>query len=168
MLTLADDKTKLAILTVEPADITAVTTTELAAGLDAAQHVNKPDFRMSPTGSDTVPDQPLGQGGNAKTWGNSNAEASMTLLRDLTALGAGQPLVELIWEAAKTKGAILYLIKREGPVESVDWADGDDYEYMKVVTDEPQNPSNMGGFTKRTIPLGPQAWGTGVVVDDES
>jgi hypothetical protein len=163
MLTLADDKTRLTILTTAPVDPAAVTLAELAAGIEAGPHTNKPDFRMSPTGSDTVPDQPLEQGGNAKTWGNSNAEATMTILRDLTALGAGQAPVELLWEAMKAKGTTLWLFKREGPVESVAWAADDEYEHMKVITDEPQNPSDMNGYVKRTIPLGPQSWGTGTV-----
>lgn len=163
MLTLADDKTRLTVLTVAPADANNITLDELAAAIEAGPHVNKPDFRMSPTGSDTVPDQPLEQGGNAKTWGNSNAEATWTILRDLTALGAGQPLVELLWEATKDKGTTLWLVKREGPVESVAWAADDEYEWMKVITDEPQNPSERNGYVKRTQPLGPQEWGTGTV-----
>lgn len=164
MLTLADGRTKLAVLTVEPDNASAVDLAELAAAIDAGQHVNKPDFKMSPTSSDTVGDQPLAQAGNAKTFGNSNWEGSMTILRDLTADGATQALVELLWAAEKTKGSRVWLILREGPLEAVAWADGDEYDWAEVITDEPQAPQERAGYVKRIVPLGGQAWGTGTVV----
>ena len=164
MLTLADGRTKLAVLTIEPDNPDAVDLAELAASINAGPHVNKPDFKMSPTASDTVPDQPISQAGNAVTFGNSNFEASMTILRDLDADGTTQAEVELLWAAAKAKGSRVWLICREGPLEAVAWADGDEYDWAEVITDEPQKAQERTGYVKRIVPLGGQAWGTGTVV----
>ena len=164
MLTLADGRTKLTILTTEPDNPAAVDLAELAAGLPAGDWINKPDFKMSPTSSDTVPDQPISQAGNAVTFGNSNFEASATVLRDLATTGQPEIAGDLVWGALKTKGARVWLIRREGPLEAVAWADGDEYDWAEVITDELQPSTDRGGYVKRIVPLGGQAWGTGTVV----
>lgn len=165
-LTLADGRVKLTILTSAPADLAAITLTELAAGLNAGPWVNKPDFRMSPTDSDTVTDQPLSQAGNAKTFGNSNYDARMTTLRDLATTGLPEAAGDLVHKAVATKGTRVWLVRRTGPLETVDWADGDPYDVAEVITDEPQQPSDLGGYVKNVIPLGAQTWTTGVVTDE--
>ena len=124
-LTLADGRTRLAILTAAPADPDAITTAEFAAGIEAADFINKPDFKMSPTNPDTVPDQPISQKGNATTWGNSNFEAAMTVLRDLVAAtGLPEAAGDEVWEAVETAGTTIWLVKRTGPLEETPWAAG--------------------------------------------
>jgi hypothetical protein len=163
-LTLADGRTRLAILTAAPADPDAITTAEFAAGIEAADFVNKPDFKMSPTNPDTVPDQPISQKGNATTWGNSNFEAAMTVLRDLNpTTGLPEAAGDEVWEAVETAGTTIWLVKRTGPLEETPWAAGQPYLWAKVITGEPQEPQDMAGYVKNPIPLGPQDWGRGVV-----
>lgn len=155
-LTLADGRIKLTILTTAPADMAAVTLTELAAGIEAATRINKPDYRLSPTASDTVPDQPLASEGNAVTFGNSNYEGSITVLRFLDAAGKPVVLEDVLWEAMRTKGTRLWGVERIGPKESVDWARGDEYEIYEFITDNPQKPSDRAGYIKHVVPVGVQ------------
>lgn len=163
MLTLADGRTKLAVLTTEPTDPAAIPVASLTAAIDGGQNINKPDFRMSPTDSDTVPDQPIAQSGNATTYGNGNFEARMTVLRDLDEDGVSESGGDTLWAAVNTKGTRIWLVKRVGPVESQAWAAGDEYLWAEVITDDPQEPQDMAGYVKHIVPLGPQAWGRGVV-----
>jgi hypothetical protein len=163
-LTLADGRTRLVILTTAPADPNAITTAEFAAGIEAADFINKPDFKMSPTNPDTVPDQPISQKGNATTWGNSNFEAAMTVLRDLNpTTGLPEAAGDEVWEAVETAGTTIWPVKRTGPLEEVPWTAGQPYLWAKVVTGEPQDPQDMAGYVKNPIPLGPQEWGRGEV-----
>lgn len=166
-LTLADGRDKLAILTVAPVDPNAMTTTELAAGINGGLNVNRPDFRMSPTASDTVPDQPLGHRGNATTFGNGNFEASITVLRYLDSDGQSDSEDDDLWTAVKTPGTRIWLAKRVGPLESAAWAADDEYLWCEAITDWPQEPQDRAGYVKNIVPLGPQSWGYGKVVAGE-
>lgn len=163
MLTLADGRTKFVILTTEPTDPAAPTTTELDAGIEAAQWINKPDFRFSPTDSDTVPDQPLSQAGNATTFGNGNFEWRMTVLRDLGDDGASESGGDEVWAAVNTKGSRIWGYKRTGPLEATEWTAADEVLYCEGITDDPQEPQDMAGYVKHPLAVGPQAWGRGVV-----
>ncbi len=162
-LTLADGRQRVTILTTEPADPTAITLAELTAGFYASPLLNKPDYRLSATGSDTVPDQPLDATGNAKTYGASNFDGSMTILRFLTTAGVTDPTADLLWAAASTKGTRLWVVEREGPLAAQADAPADEYELYEVLTDEPQKPSDRAGYIKRVVPLGVQDFHRGVV-----
>lgn len=163
-LTLADGRLRVTVLTVEPANPAAITETELAAGFYASPMINKPDYRLSPTSSDTVPDQPLDKTGNAVTFGNSNYEGTMTILRFLDEHGEADTGDDLLWAAANTKGSRLWVVEREGPLATQPDAAGDEYEVYEVITDEPQKPSDRAGYIKRVVPLGVQNHVRGVVV----
>lgn len=162
-LTLADGRTKVAVLTSAPADLTAITEAELTAGIDASGKINKPDYRLSPRASDTVPDQPLDNIGNATTFGNTNYEGTCTVLRFLDTDGTPDATNDTLWAAMKTKGTTLWFVEREGPLATQAWAAADEYEVYEVVTDEPQKPQTMAGYIKRVIPLGVQDHQTGTV-----
>lgn len=163
MLTLADGRLKVAVLTTAPADLTAITVAEITAGVDASGLINKPDYRISARGSDTVPDQPLDSKGNATTFGNSNFDGLCTVLRQLLATGLPDATTDLLWPVMKTKGTTLWFVEREGPLATQAWAAADEYEVYEVLTDEPQKPQNVAGYIKRTVPLGVQDYQTGVV-----
>lgn len=162
-LTLADGRLRVTVLTVEPADPAAITLTELAAGFYASPMINKPDYRLSPTASDTVSDQPLDKSGNAVTFGNTNYEGSVTVLRFLDETGKPVTEEDVLWAAAKVKGSRLWFVEREGPKATVDDAAADEYELYEVVTDEPQKPTDRAGYIKRVVPLGVQNHVRGVV-----
>lgn len=163
MLTLADGRTKLAVLTQAPTNPEAIPAADLNSAIDGGQWINKPDFRMSPTDSDTVPDQPIAQAGNAVTFGNGNFEARITVLRDLDDDGVSESGGDELWAAVNTKGTRIWLVKRVGPKETEAWTEGDEYLWCEAITDEPQEPQDMAGYVKHIVPLGPQAWGRGVV-----
>lgn len=162
-LTLADGRTKLTILTTAPANKAAITAAELTAGISAEGKVNKPDYRLSATSSDVVPDQPLSHEGNAQTWGNSNYEGSLTVLRFLTSAGVTDTSEDVLWAAMKAKGTTLWAVERVGPKSTQAWAAADVYEVYEFVTDNPQRPQDRAGYVKHVIPLGIQDVKSGVV-----
>jgi len=155
---LADGRQKFTICTTPPANPLAPTVTELNAGLDASPVILASDFAWSATGSDSVQERVLIDDTNAASYGASNWQASITLMRlfdtttnqvDLTADAA--------YQAVKTKGTEFWGYLREnGKLATTAWASGDDAIGMRVVTDNPQRPQNDGGFIKRTIPLAVQ------------
>jgi hypothetical protein len=163
-LTLADGRKRVTVLTTKPANLTAITVAELAAGIYASPRINKPDYRLSPAASDTVADQPLEQEGNATTFGNSNYEGTVTVLRFLDNNGKPVLAEDILWDAMKTKGTRLWFVEREGPKATAADATGDLYEVFEVITDTPQKPSDMAGYIKRVVPLGVQDHRTGTVV----
>ena len=154
--TLADARTKLFILTTEPADLEAITVTEADAGIDASCKILKSDYRLSPTASDTVPDTELCSEGNAVTFGASNYEGSMTPFWYLTAAGVTDVADDEVYQALKAKGTELWLVEREGPPYDQAWAADDAYEVYEVITDNPQKPTDRAGYIKRVVPLGVQ------------
>lgn len=154
--TLADARTRLTILTVRPANLRSITLAELTAGIDASCRILKSDYRLSPTGSDTVPDTELCSEGNAVTFGASNYEGTVTAFWYLDEDGKSETLEDVVYQALKLKGTELWFVEREGPRYEEEWAAADPYEVYEVVTDNPQKPSDRGGFIKRTSPLGVQ------------
>lgn len=154
-LTLADARTKLAIITTAPAD-GLPDLTEVEAGIDASCKINKPDYRLSPTASDTVPDQPLCNEGNAVSFGASNYEGTLTVLRFLDEDGKPDSTDDAVYAALGTKGARVWLVERIGPKWDEAWAAGDIVNVYEVITDNPQAPSERAGYIKNVIPLGVQ------------
>lgn len=155
--TLADGRIKLTALTTKPANPSLPTATELNAGKQLATRILKSDFRLSATASDTVPDQDLAQEGNATTFGASNYEGSVTPFRYLDEDGAADPTNDVAYDLLSEKGTELWLYKRVGPKESVPWAADDAAEHFFVVTDNPQDPSDLTGYIKKVVPLGVQS-----------
>lgn len=154
---LADGKIKLTLLTEPPADPANPTATELNAGIDIQCNILKSDFRLSATASDTVADTELCADGNAVVFGASNYEGTMTVFRYFDETGAVDPAADTAFAAAREKGTPLHLAMREnGRKHDVDWTSAEEGEYWHVISDEPQMPSDRGGYIKRTIPLGPQ------------
>ena len=94
----------------------------------------------------------------------------MTVLRDLDETGASESGGDALWAAVRVEGSRVVLVKRVGPPEAQEWAAGDEYLWCEAITDDPQEPQDMAGYVKHIVPLGPQAWGRGVVggVVDES
>ena len=159
MRTLADGRIRLVALTTKPADPAAVTVTEVTAGVRLEERVAKGDFRLSPVASDTVSDADLAAEGNAVTYGASNYEGSVTPFRELDAAGKADPTNDVAWDTFKEKGTTLWLLKSEGKKKDEAFAAGDEYDLYEVVTDNPQDPSDRGGYIKKVVPLGVQdAW----------
>lgn len=166
---LADGRIKLTILTKKPADPKAPTVDELNAGINAACQILKSDYKLGATASDTISEAALCSVGNATTYGASNYEGSITpfVLKDET--GKTDMEESTAYAALAVKGTTLWLVEREGPEESTDYAAGDIVDVYEVVTDTPQKPGERSGWIKRTVPLGvQQAWENVEVASDAS
>lgn len=152
--TLADAHIKLTFLTTRPEDLKALTVAELAAGIDAECHILKSDFKLGPVASDTVSGEaPLCASGNAAALGASNYEGTVTVFRYLDSDGKSDISEEVLFEALKEKGTTVWPVRRDGPIHTQEWAAGDEYSAFEALTDNPQDPSDMSGYLKKTIPL---------------
>jgi len=163
---LADGHRKVAILTAAPSNPLAPTTTELNAGIDATPRILAADWTFGMTDSDKVQEKSLADINNINALGASNAQAGATIFRYFdTVTGAPDPTGDALWTATKTKGATLYVYEREsGKLATAAWASSDIVFGMQVLTDEPQKPSDTGGYIKRRIPMEPQTiYGLGTV-----
>ena len=160
-MALADARIRLAVLPVKPADPEAPTVAELTAGIDASCRLLQSDYRLSATGSDTVPDRLLCSEGNAVTYGASNYEATVTPFRFFDpATGQTSATEDEVYQTFRVKGTKLWLVERfTGKKYDEPWAAGDEVKVFEVVTDNPQAPSDLAGYIKNVVPLGVQrAW----------
>lgn len=152
----ADNSEKVTVLQTEPADLAALTLTELTAGVEIQDYVLKSDFRLSPTASTTHNDTPLGAKGTWVNFAESNAEGTVTVIRDLDE--TGRPVVDgdgaAVFDLFKTKGTHMWVVIRKGPTPDTAWAAGDEYSVYEVTTDEPQEPTDRAGWQKVVVPLG--------------
>ena len=151
--TIAEERIKLTALTTKPAEPLAPTPAELNAGVELSCKVLFSDFRLSPTASDTVNEPALCENGNSTAPGKSNYEGNITVFRFLD--DDGKPVVaeDDGWELVKEKGTELFLYKRIGPKFSQAWAAADKAEYFHALTDLPQDPTDLTGYIKKTVPL---------------
>lgn len=151
---------KVAVLTTEPSNVLAPTTTELNAGIDASCRILSSDFAWGATDSDKVAEQALCDENNVNAFGSSNYTTAMSIWRYFNAgTGVADPTEDALWTAVKVKGTNLWIYVREtGKKSTVAWASADEiYLGGKVLTDTPQTPSDRGGFIKRRVPLEPQS-----------
>lgn len=163
MLLLSDGRTRLDIGLEAPegwntdADVIELTVADLSTLIDTCGQINKPDYRLSATGSDTVPDQPLCEEGNATAFGASNFEGTITVLRQYDTDEQIDPAKDTVFAAIGEKGVEAYYYEREGKKAKAPYAVGDEGFIYKALSDEPQKPSDRAGYIKHTIPLGVQA-----------
>lgn len=161
---LSDGTVKLTLLTTKPADPYAPTTTELSAGTDISCSVLSSDFALGPTDSDKIAEKPLCTEGNANALGPSNYAANITLFRYFDT-GVAEDPEDDAYQAMKTKGTEVYLVMRQTDKKSTAaWAATDECEVYYAITDNPQKPTDAGGYIKRRVPLEIQdAWLDGTV-----
>lgn len=157
-LSLADGKTKLAVLSAKPADTSAPTVAELEAGIDASCRILSSDYSVGPQASETVDEKPLCVEGNVQALGPSNYSAEFTVFRYFDEVtGApededGAEIGDALYQAVKTKGARLWLVERETSRKSTDaWAVEDEVSVYEILIDNPQKPGDAGGYIKRHI-----------------
>lgn len=161
---LADGRRRVRLLTTRPNDPSAVTVTEAEAGIKAECRILKSDYSLGATGSETVNDSVLCAEGNATTYGASNYSGSMTPIRYFTPEGTLDTEGDVVFEALREKGTTIYVLDSEGWHHEDAFEAGQEYDLYEVVTDNPQKPSDRGGFVKRVVPLGvQQAWENRVI-----
>lgn len=153
---LADGHIKFTLLTAEPDDPRAPTATELNAGIDASCRILASDFSWSAGDSDKVNEKALCTEGNANSLGASNFNGGITPFRYFDAATKNAHATEdAVFAAVKVKGTELWGYARKTAKKSTEaWA-ADDEIYLggKVLTDEPQTPSDGGGYIKTRVPL---------------
>lgn len=157
---LADGHKKIAILTSAPSNPSAPTTIELNAGIDASCRILASDFVFGATDSDKVAEKAVCDVNNVNALGASNFQAGMTIFRYFNAgTGVADPTEDSLFTATKAKGTTLYVYVREtGKLSTAAWASADAIDLgLQVITDQPQPPSDAGGYIKKRIPMEPQA-----------
>lgn len=153
---LADGRTKFTILTDEPANPEAPTAAELNAGIDASCNILASDFVWGATDSDKVNEPALCEDSNANALSRSNYQAGVTPFRYFDEITKNPDAVEdAVFAALKTKGTEVWgYARKTGKKASEVWAAGDEiYFGAKVLTDEPQPPSDQGGYIKFRVPM---------------
>lgn len=152
--TLADGRTRLIALTAAPADPTAITETELSDGTRLDNRILKSDFRLSPSSSETITEALLSEESGGTALGPALFEGcTMSVFRFLDATGAPDATEDIAFDLVKERGTNLHLVKSDGKSASDAFASGDEYSYFHVVTDNPQDPEERGGYIKKVVPL---------------
>lgn len=152
---LADGKTKFTVLTVKPEDPKAPTADELNAGIHMECNVLDSDFLWGATDSDKIAEKPLCAKGNQNALGPSNFQGGATVFREFGEDGAPDPDDDTPFETMKRKGTELYgYARKTGKDADQPWGDSDEiYLGAKFATDEPQPPSDLGGYIKYRVPF---------------
>lgn len=158
---LADGHTKFTVLTTKPANPAAPTVTELEAGIDGSCSILASDFAWGATDSDKIAEKALCVKNNANALGASNYTAGVTPFRFFDATTGESADVEGddLFQALKVKGTTLWGYARKDSKDSTDpWEAGDEiYLGAEFTTDEPQPPSDLGGYIKWRVPAEIQA-----------
>lgn len=151
--TLADKRYKIALLSVEPADLRAITVAELEAGIDASCLLAANGTRLSATASDSINDPAVCEESTASVPGGSNFEAALVPFWYLDPeTGAYTDEDNPAFELMREKGSHFWVVTRRGPEASVAWASNDLYSVFEVTTDNPQEQSESSGWIKYTVP----------------
>lgn len=150
---LAAGHTKFTVLTTSPVNPAAPTITELNAGIDVSCVVMASDFTWGATDSDKVGEAALCVTNNAQAIGNSNYNAGFTLFRYF-ADGVTPDDLDDAFQAMKVKGATLYgYARRTEKLSTAAWVAADEiYLGAEFNNDEPQPPSDLGGYIKWRVP----------------
>lgn len=160
---LADGHIRLAILNTQPAIPERPTKAELDAGVDASCAILASDFQWGATTSERITGQePLCAVNTQEGLGKSVFNATLTAFRYFDssdeAETAGQ---DATFQLLKEKGATLWIYARNTSKLSTDDWETEDEIYLggEVITDEPQRPTDAGGYIRYTVPLlFQQAW----------
>lgn len=155
--TYADQHRTIYMLTTPPEDLSAITATEIAAGVDVSCRVTQADTRFSATASETLNEPAVCEPASATTLGTSNYEATVSGFRfwDEAAPGAADPEGDILFQTLKVKGTPVTFVERASNKE---WDDpfvaGDEYSAFSVEADNWQRPADQHtGYQKFTSPL---------------
>ena len=155
---IADARKKVSILLDGvPADLPttgAVIPAALLNSDDATCNIAKNDFRMSATASESINDPRLCDEGNASVLGASNYEASWSIFRYFDEDGQVDPDEDWLFDLVRAKGATVVAALREnGRMYDQEWQEGEEGELWVMKNDNPQRPTDTGGYIKRVTPF---------------
>lgn len=166
---LADGRTRVAILSVKPKDPLKPTVEELNAGIDASCRILSSDYNVGATASETLDEKPLCVEGNAQALGASNAQIEFSAFRYFDEKGkaetGGQDEIgDKLYQAVKVKGTRLWLYQRETSKKSTEaWAAGDEVDGFEFETDNPQSTDRTGYIKRRIVGIFQDMWLNGEV-----
>lgn len=152
--TLADGRITLWTLTAKPQNIASPSVTEINAGKKISCHIMKSDYALGADSDAEITEQEMCKTGEGKAPGPTSYAGNITVFRYLDDNGQPDPSEDFVWDLIKKKGTTIWLVEREGPVESKNIAEGDIVSVYEVVLGTPTKPSDrFAGYIKRTAKL---------------
>lgn len=152
--TLADGRIALWALTAKPTNIATPSVSEINAGKKISCHIMKSDYALGADSDSEITEQEMCKTGEGKAPGPTSYAGNLTVFRYLDDNGQPDPSEDFVWDLIKKKGTTIWLVEREGPVESKNIAEGDIVSVYEVVLGTPTKPSDrFAGYIKRTAKL---------------
>lgn len=152
--TLADGRITLWALTAKPQNIATPSVNEINAGKKISCHIMKSDYALGADSDAEITEQEMCKTGEGKAPGPTSYAGNITVFRYLDDNGQPDPSEDFVWDLIKKKGTTIWLVEREGPVESKNIAEGDIVSVYEVVLGTPTKPSDrFAGYIKRTAKL---------------
>ncbi len=152
--TLADGRITLWALTAKPQNIATPSVSEINAGKKISCHIMKSDYALGADSDAEITEQEMCKTGEGKAPGPTSYAGTLTVFRYLDDNGQPDPSEDFVWDLIKKKGTTIWLVEREGPIESKNIAEGDIVSVYEVVLGTPTKPSDrFAGYIKRTAKL---------------
>lgn len=152
--TLADGRITLWALTTKPANMAAITVEEIKNGKKISCRIMKSDYALGADSDTEITEQEMCKTGEGKAPGPTSYAGNITVFRYLDDNGQPDPTEDFVWDLIKKKGTTIWLVEREGPIESKVIAEGDIVSVYEVVLGTPTKPSDrFAGYIKRTAKL---------------
>lgn len=152
--TLADGRITLWALTAKPQNIATPSISEINAGKKISCRIMKSDYALGADSDAEITEQEMCKTGEGKAPGPTSYAGNLTVFRYLDEAGKPVEADDFVWDLIKKKGTTIWLVEREGPVESKKIAEGDIVSVYEAVLGTPTKPSDrFAGYIKRTAKL---------------
>lgn len=152
--TLADGRITLWALTAKPANMAAPKLSEITAGKKISCRIMKNDYALGADSDTEITEQEMCKTGEGKAPGPTSYAGNITVFRYLNDDGNPDVTEDFLWDLIRKKGTTIWLVEREGPVESKAAEAGDIVSVYEVVLGTPTKPSDrFAGYIKRTAKL---------------
>lgn len=152
--TLADGRITLWVLTAKPQNIATPSVSEINDGKKISCHIMKSDYALGADSDAEITEQEMCKTGEGKAPGPTSYAGNLTVFRYLDEAGKPVAADDFVWDLIRKKGTTIWLVEREGPVESKNIAADDIVSVYEVVLGTPTKPSDrFAGYIKRTAKL---------------
>lgn len=150
--TLYDDDDRLVHLPEMPDNWRTGPAVDDLEGEDWSMHVLAP-FDLDTQASGTIDQRAIGEPTNTQVLGRRNAGGTLDYYRHYNEDGQPDPANDIVHNAAKERGSMIYLARREGgkPADAP-FAAGDEISIWEVEVDEFQTPKEEG-YRRGRAPL---------------
>lgn len=157
MRMLSSGRSRVAVLTDEPADVAVPTVAELNAGIYASPFIPKSVWRWSAGDPTTVDDSDIEKAFTVETPVNDTYDLNFGIYRGINAGGTAFDSTEdALFQAAQVRGTTLYIyVRKTWKLSTTAWAAADEiYLGGAVTTGTPKALDE--GYIKYEVPLYPQ------------